>query len=183
MSEQKCTSIINILPLIKCLCESKRTSLSSIKVERADWNPWSIPLWLWKHFPCTVDYYVYCLFRCFGRIFHVILLALASLYTKHYYSGHCVFIANTIGFVVDKLALRLVSVQVIWFSPVRNIPSVPHKYSFFYHWRYRSIILQTNRIVSFTFGNLRSKIWCVMDLLLKSWRIPSKQMLLIFLLI
>jgi len=126
-------------------------------------------------------------FRCFGRIFHVILLAITSLYTKHYYSGHCVFIASTVGYVMDKLALRLVSVQVIWFSPVRNIPKAPHKYSFFYHRGYTRIILPTNRVVSFMFENLCAKIWCVMDLLLKSlyvsYSIPSKQMLLIFLLI
>lgn len=158
MSEEKCPSIINFLPLIKCLCESKRTSLSSTKVESADWNPWSIPLWLWEHCRCALDYYVYCLFRCFGRIFHVILLALTSLYTKHYYSGHCVFIASTIGFVVEKLALRLLSVQVIWFSPVRNIPSVSHKYSFFYHRCCTRIILATNRVVIFTFENLRANI-------------------------
>jgi len=63
--EQKCPIIINFLPLIKCLCENKRTSLSSTKVERADWKPWSIPLWLWEHCRGTVDYYVYCLVSLF----------------------------------------------------------------------------------------------------------------------
>jgi hypothetical protein len=148
---------------MKCLCESKWISFSSTKVERADWNPWSIPLWLWEHSRWTVDYYVYCLFRCFGGIFHVILLALPSLYTKYYYSDHCAFIASVVGFVLDNVALRLVSVQVIWFYPVRNIPSVPHKYSFLYRRGYTLIILPTNC----TFENLHAKIWCVMDLLFK----------------
>ena len=122
---------------------------------------------------------VYCRFRCFCRIFHVILLALASLCTKHYYSDHCIFIANKVGFVVDEVALRLDCVQVIWFSPVGNIPSVPHKHSFFYHGGHTRIILPTNHIVSFTFENLRAKNLCVMDSLLKSfyvsYSIPSKK--------
>ena len=55
------------------------------------------------------------------------------------------------------MALRPVSVQVIWFSPIRNIPSVAHKYSFFYQRGYTRIILPANNMVSFTFENLRVK--------------------------
>jgi len=88
---------------------------------------------------------------------------------------------------MDKVAMTLVPVQVIWFSPVRNILSVPHKYSFFRHRGYKRIILPINRVVSFMFDNLSAKSWCVMDLLFKSlyvsYSVPPKQMLLIFLLI
>jgi hypothetical protein len=41
-----------------------------------------------------------------------------------------------VGFVVHKVAVEQVSLQVLQFSPVHKIQPIPHTHSFMQHWTY-----------------------------------------------